>query len=247
MKKQIISFTLVAAGFLLGATALSALASGNTWTAPTQSPPNGNVAAPINVGPDSPTQVKTDSLQINGSLAVVNDLIVSGNLNLSKGWSSGYVLTASGANGAAVWLPAGGSGGSSIVMLANDTPIFTGDTAQNYWQVQNINALGIVPAGAKALIVRGTIDFKGDQNGAIAVADMYVKRDINNNDYGKGVVHAQAHLIAQEGSGDNFTYVGSSGMTIVPIDSTKVIYTQVMTSGAVTSLSSSLYLVGYVL
>jgi hypothetical protein len=216
---------------------------GNTWTAPSQTPPNGNVAAPINVGPNATTQIKTDGLIITGTLAL-KSLV----LNSTTGSvDDNQVLTSSGGNGTAVWAKAGGSGGSSIVMLTDDVPIFTGDTSQNYWQMQNINLLGLVPAGTKALIVRGPIDFKGDQNGGTAIADMYVKKDSDNSGYGKGVVHAQAHLVAQEGNGsDNFTYVGSSGMTIVPIDSTKLIDTQVVTSGAVTSLSASLYLVGYI-
>ena len=110
MKKQTISFTLLAAGFLLGATALSALASGNTWTAPSQSPPNGNVAAPINVGPNTITQIKTDGLIITGTLALKSLVVnpTSGSVN------DNWVLTSSGGNGTAVWAqPTGGSSGNS--------------------------------------------------------------------------------------------------------------------------------------
>ena len=64
--KKTISFSLVAAGFLLGATALTALAQ--TWTPPTQSPPGGNVAAPINV--DYGVQTKSGGVILNGYQSV---------------------------------------------------------------------------------------------------------------------------------------------------------------------------------
>jgi len=72
MKKQIISFSLVVAGFFLGATALSALAQ--TWSPPGTgypagtncTPPNCNVPAPINVG--SSAQAKTGLLGLSNFL-----------------------------------------------------------------------------------------------------------------------------------------------------------------------------------
>jgi hypothetical protein len=114
MKKQIISLTLVVVGFLLGATALSALASG-TWTPPTATPPGGNIAAPINVGPNATTQEKTDSLIIDGVLALKSLVVNPG----SGSVADNQVLTSSGGNGTAVWAQAGG-GSASTTMTAFD-------------------------------------------------------------------------------------------------------------------------------
>ncbi|MDE1975499.1 MAG: hypothetical protein KGI49_03265, partial [Patescibacteria group bacterium] len=96
MKKQIISFTLLAAGFLIGATALSAMAD---WSPAPGTPPNNNVPAPINVGNGIPrlntagVQEKTDSFNIDGNLGVLglgafNNLAVTGNLNVYAGAST---------------------------------------------------------------------------------------------------------------------------------------------------------------
>ncbi len=109
MKKQLLSFTLLAAGFLIGATALSALAdTGNTWTPPSATPPGGNVAAPINVG--SVAQAKTG-------------LLTLGNFQFDPGGASnitpGWVLTATNGNGAVAWAQAGSSGVTSIIAGKN--------------------------------------------------------------------------------------------------------------------------------
>ena len=78
MKKQIISFTLLAAGFLLGATALSALAqTSGTWTPPTALPPGGNIAAPINVG--SSWQSRAGTLGVGASNTACPDKDADGN------------------------------------------------------------------------------------------------------------------------------------------------------------------------
>lgn len=103
MKKQLISFTLVAAGFLLGATALSALAqTSGTWTAPTAVPPSGNIAAPINAGPTA--QAKTGLLGLSS-------------FQFDPGGSStitpGSVLTAADNQGTVEWAPSSGSGSGS--------------------------------------------------------------------------------------------------------------------------------------
>ncbi len=108
MKKQALSVALVIVGFLLGATALSALASGNSWTPPNVPPPNGNIAAPINVGPNATTQEKTDSLLIDQTLGVVQNLIVGGiastsQLRLGPTSVAGQVLTATDNQGTAAW------------------------------------------------------------------------------------------------------------------------------------------------
>jgi hypothetical protein len=204
MKKQIISFSLIAAGFLLGATALSALASGNTWTPPSQTPPNGNVDAPINVGPNTTPQIKTDSLVIQGSKIIPTD---------------------------------------------TDTQFaFQGSDEINTWVSFNLN--GIVPSNATAVLVQGQIDLRGDQNSGIAHADLFVRKN-GSSSAGKSAAHASAHLIAQEGNGsNNLVYVGSSGTTLVPIDSTLTLQAKLSASGGYSSqpanLYASLFIIGYV-
>jgi len=63
MKSKILSSTLLAIGFLVGAGALSAIAG--TWTAaPAAGPTNDNADAPINVGYDA--QIRQGGLILNG-------------------------------------------------------------------------------------------------------------------------------------------------------------------------------------
>lgn len=69
MKKQIFSASLLIIGFLIGATALSALAAG-TWTPPNNCSPTDvgcNVDAPINVATTS--QSKGGNLYLGGFLS----------------------------------------------------------------------------------------------------------------------------------------------------------------------------------
>ncbi|MBP6858362.1 MAG: hypothetical protein KBC33_00855 [Candidatus Pacebacteria bacterium] len=109
MKSKIISSTLVVLGFVLGATALSALAA---WTAPASTPPNCTSGqpgcdAPLHVG--SSLQTKLGQLSLNSSglgaygLEVVNGikLIDVGILNGAS--PTGKVLT-SDANGVGTWV-----------------------------------------------------------------------------------------------------------------------------------------------
>lgn len=118
MKKQLITLAVLAGGFVLGASALVALAD-TSWTPPTATPPNGNVPAPINVGilGSTAVQEKFDSLMIDRNLGVI------GNLLVSKGASTtpGTVLTNVNGDGIASWVPAGGSGGGRCELQAGVT------------------------------------------------------------------------------------------------------------------------------
>ena len=106
MKKQLITLSVLSLGFLLGASALSALAAGS-WSAPTAPPPGGNVAAPINVGvAGGPGQSKLDLLGLSNFLfnpTGVNNI------------TPGYVLTALDANGNVGWKPASATGNYTVV------------------------------------------------------------------------------------------------------------------------------------
>ena len=112
MKKSLIITTLVI-GALIGASALSVLASG-TWTGPTVLPPAGNVSAPLNIG--ALLQEKAGSLLLDGNLGVLGNLIIA-----TGSPAAGKVLTALDANGIVTWTAtsslgivggsAGGSGG----------------------------------------------------------------------------------------------------------------------------------------
>ena len=121
MKKQIISFSLVVTGFLLGATALSALAQ--TWSPPGTgypagtncTPPNCNVPAPINVGVTGNTssQVKNDGLIIKGLLGLGSlQFLPSSMIATVNGVDTGIVpsnsvLGNTDNSGTVGWVPAG--------------------------------------------------------------------------------------------------------------------------------------------
>ncbi len=115
IKSPVLSRAIALSGFFLGAFAL-AVAAG-TWSAPTQTPPNGNVDAPINVG--GTTQIKTGLLTLN-NLAVVNMNVASGTTN-----TAGSVLTNDG-KGNASWAAGGGSGsipsGAIMAFALNSCP-----------------------------------------------------------------------------------------------------------------------------
>jgi hypothetical protein len=81
------TFALTIASFILGTTSI---AVAYAWSGPTAAPPNGNVAAPINVG--STDQVKSGGLGVN-SLAVFGNSLLGGsagsNSYLNFGVTSG--------------------------------------------------------------------------------------------------------------------------------------------------------------
>lgn len=60
----------------------------STFLAPTQAPPGGNTEAPLNVGASN--QVKNGALGLN-SLAVFNNAVVRGSLDVAGGYSAGGV------------------------------------------------------------------------------------------------------------------------------------------------------------
>ncbi|MEI6396797.1 MAG: hypothetical protein WCO48_01865 [Candidatus Taylorbacteria bacterium] len=107
MKKSL-TFTAIAIGALLGASALSVLAQSSGWSAPTATPPGNNVAAPLNVS--TAPQAKSGLLGLS-------------NLLFNPTWSAGSVtpgsvLTALDSDGTVGWgaaaVSSGGGGGASI-------------------------------------------------------------------------------------------------------------------------------------
>jgi hypothetical protein len=116
MKKQLITLATLAGGFVLGASALVALAD---WTQAPPNPPQNNAPAPINVGAGTPVlnltgiQEKTNSLIIDGGLSVL------GNLNINKGsvTAPNSVLTNDG-SGNAAWATSAAAVGIKCGSLA---------------------------------------------------------------------------------------------------------------------------------
>ena len=62
------------------ATLFGAVAIISAWTEPAQAPPGGNVAAPINVGPN--TQYKSGALGIGGVFRAYSNVIIDGNVGI---------------------------------------------------------------------------------------------------------------------------------------------------------------------
>jgi hypothetical protein len=121
MKSKIISSSLLVVGFLLGASALSAIAG--TWTAPASNctPPNCNVDAPVNVGTFS--QVKTGLLGLNELIVESIQVLTSEGTTTSP--VVGKVLTAIDNDGNVGWRSAG-SGSGSISICRNDGTAVSG-------------------------------------------------------------------------------------------------------------------------
>ena len=112
--KTVAASSLLAVGAMLGASALSAYAqsSGQGWTGPTDTPPDGNVATPINVS--STTQIKLGNLVING-LSVNAATILNGIVQIPSGNPvTGDVLVAQDTSGTVGWGTA--SAGSAKVV-----------------------------------------------------------------------------------------------------------------------------------
>lgn len=103
MKKKIIPLTLVLFGFLIGASALSALAQ--TWTAPSSgcTPPNCNTPTPLNVS--ATEQIKLGSLILNSTTQSPAEvgLTVFGKIKIPDGAAAGKVLTSVDSSGKAEW------------------------------------------------------------------------------------------------------------------------------------------------
>jgi hypothetical protein len=112
MKKKIISFTLVCTGFLLGASALVAVAQTSGWSAPHLTPPNcitdpndpnydAGCVAPINVG--SSAQTKNGPLTLNYDDIQQIGLQVLGQVQIVDGNQGPGKILMSDANGIASW------------------------------------------------------------------------------------------------------------------------------------------------
>ncbi|MEK7641600.1 MAG: hypothetical protein AAB365_01240 [Patescibacteria group bacterium] len=112
--KKTLSLTLIILGFLLGASALSAVAA---WTAPGCAPTGCNTDAPINAS--SSPQTKYGPLTLNFSNIYAIGLKVLGSVQIVDGTQgAGKVLT-SDASGIASWvLPAAAGGGTSVNGIA---------------------------------------------------------------------------------------------------------------------------------
>ena len=111
MKSTLQQIKIVALGVILAAGLSYALA----WTGPSSTPPNGNVAAPLNVG--TSTQTKYGNLVLNG-LSVSAATILSGVLQIPIGTpAANNVLVSSDASGTVAWVSTStlGFGGSSSV------------------------------------------------------------------------------------------------------------------------------------
>jgi hypothetical protein len=130
--KRILSSIGVGAGAIILGLGIQYAAA--AWTAAPSSPPNGNVAAPINVsgGGESGTtvysQIKTGLLTLENLTAV--------NLNVASGTiAAGNVLT-SDANGNASWEGATGGGGS-VSSIPNNIVVFNYASANPTTNVVN--------------------------------------------------------------------------------------------------------------
>ena len=255
MKKQIISFTLIAAGFLIGASALSALASGTgTWTAPTATPPGGNIAAPINVGnaSDNPPVLQTryDPLHINGNFGINGNFVYNPGGTITQG----MVLVATDTSGSVGWSNA--AGGSNIVSTGSDLPITIScsKSANNCssWTTVNLGptgagALNLVPSNATAVILRAYTFSQASFGGTPGYVDTQMLARQSGTS-GSEIV-ADSKVVGQDSSYSSYHGTGSSGTTIVPLGSNLSIDYEmnVVTSNAsAPSASGRLYVTGYV-
>jgi hypothetical protein len=116
MKKTLAAAALIA-GFLAGASAISALAqTGGTWSVPTLPPPNGNTDAPLNAG--------ISAQQKNGWLGVIG--LITTNLQIASGTPGvGQVLMSDATGGASWQAGATITPGDTCTLLAT-TPKTTG-------------------------------------------------------------------------------------------------------------------------
>jgi len=110
MKKQITSLLALVISFVIGASALTALAQVSTWNpAPQSGAPNDNVSAPINVGMSDQTKL--------GILRLV-DLVVA-KLNVNNDVPvAGDVLTAKDASGTLEWRSPAVASGSCRLLIS---------------------------------------------------------------------------------------------------------------------------------
>ena len=159
--KPTLTLFALALGALIGTSALQVYATG-TWTAPSTTPPGGQVDAPINAGGgDYPTGDSRNYSQIKTGLLGLAKLVVT-NLNVATGTPGfGKVLTDVTGYGDVGWtsLPSSSSGGGGAapvfitpVTLVNNASTPGGQQDGTWTTISNLIAYG-VPTNASAIIL----------------------------------------------------------------------------------------------
>ncbi len=144
-----------------------------SWTEPSSSPPNENVAAPINVG--STTQTKSGGLNISGNLGVgtsspTSKLEVAGQIKITGGNPAADRVLTSDANGLATWKDVPGnaalpSGNNGAMIRHNGSEWIAATNLYN-----NGTSIGInTNSPSTTLDVNGTVKIQGGspENGKI--------------------------------------------------------------------------------
>ena len=109
------------------------------WTSPSASPPDGNVAAPLNVGSDS--QYKSGALGIGGVFRGYSNAIFDGNLGIGTAdISNGLKLDVEGKVGATYYCDEDGNNCVESGDLGGECPNHFNDTGYNYCIQRNENS-----------------------------------------------------------------------------------------------------------
>ena len=156
--KPTLTLFALALGALIGTSALQVYATG-TWTAPSTTPPGGQVDAPINAGGgDYPTGDSRNYSQIKTGLLGLAKLVVT-NLNVATGTPGfGKVLTDVTGYGDVGWtsLPSSSSGGGGVAPVFITPVTLVGQntvvTANTWSTISNLTSYG-VPTNASAIIL----------------------------------------------------------------------------------------------
>jgi len=151
MKKQLITLAALAGGFVLGASALVALAD-STWTsAPAGGPPNNNVPAPINVG--TAGQTKNGPLTITGLLGIGSlQFLPSSMITTVDGVATGNVpansvLGNTDSYGTVGWRAMSGAAASGVSKIIAGTNVTVSPTAGTGEVTVNASSAGTVGGG----------------------------------------------------------------------------------------------------